>query len=292
VPVLPLPAPPPVPPFVALMRRYCVDYTSRHDLTVCDEIMDPGYTLNMGGHRLAGRDGAYKTAAAQQFGQFPGLGLTVNQVICSGDRLALRFTEHGASVRHGGAQAAWGGIGLYRWDGRVLLENFVEQDYFGRRRQLAGGGPDRVEPPAVAPWDTAAVPPDPAAEEVVRAWLTAGDVTGVAGVTVDDGRGMGRLINVVRTEIDDLFSAGGHVAFHVCQHGTVIGREPPLNISGPGLLHVAGLVTVAGGRVTGGRVIRDRLGLLRRLAPRPRASGPAGPLPLAPSAGTSAGERP
>jgi hypothetical protein len=274
-------APPaaPVPPFVALMRRYCVDYTARHDLTVCDEIMDPGYTLNMGGHRVAGRDGAYKRAAAKQFAQFPGLGLTVNQVICSGDRLALRFTEHGASVRHGGARASWGGIGLYRWDGRVLLENFVEQDYFGRRRQLNGGGPDPVERPAVAPWDTAAVPPDPGAEEVVRAWLAAGDLTGVPGVTVDDGRGGGRLVSAEHTGISDLFSAGGYVAFHVCQHGTLIPGEPPFTIKGTGLLHVAGLVTVAGGRVTGGRVIRDRLGLMRRLVPRSPAASAAGERP-------------
>jgi hypothetical protein len=273
-PVPPEPAPPPPPPFVALMRRYCVDYTSRHDLSVCDEIMDPGYTLNMGGHRLAGRDSAYKPAAARQFGQFPGLGLTVNQVICSGERLALRFTEHGASARHGGAQAAWGGIGLYRWDGRVLLENFVEQDYLGRRRQLAGDGPDPVERPAVAPWDTEAVPPDPAPEAVVRAWLAAGDLTGVPGVTVDDGRGAGRLIDVVHTEVNDLFSAGDQVAFHVCQRGTLIPGEPPFTINGTGLLHVAGLVTVAGGRVTSGRVIRDRLGLSRRLAPRPPGERP------------------
>ena len=138
-------------PFVALMRRYCVDYTARHDLSVCDDIMVPGYTLHMGVHHLAGRDDAYKPAAAAQFRQFPGLCLTVNEIICSGDRLALRFTEHGASVRHDGARAAWGGVGLYRWDGQRLLENYVEQDYFGRRRQLAGDGPDPVEPPAVAP---------------------------------------------------------------------------------------------------------------------------------------------
>ena len=51
-------------PFVALMRRYCIDYTARHDLSVCDDIMDPGYTLHMGTHDLAGRDDAYKPAAA------------------------------------------------------------------------------------------------------------------------------------------------------------------------------------------------------------------------------------
>ena len=165
-------------PFVALMRRYCIDYTARHDLSVCDDIMVPGYTLHMGVHHLAGRDEAYKPAAAAQFRQFPGLCLTVNEIICSGDRLALRFTEHGASARHDGARAAWGGVGLYRWDGQRLLENYVEQDYLARRRQLAGGGPDPVEPPAVAPWDTRSVPADPAAEAVTRGWLAAGTSPG------------------------------------------------------------------------------------------------------------------
>src|SRR5262245_11924224 len=65
-------------------ERYCVDYTSRHDLSVCDDIMVPGYTLHMGVHELAGRDDAYKPAAAAQFRQFPGLCLTVNEIICSG----------------------------------------------------------------------------------------------------------------------------------------------------------------------------------------------------------------
>jgi hypothetical protein len=259
-------------PFVALMRRYCLDYTSRHDLTVCDEIMDPGYTLHMGGHHLAGRDEAYKPAASVQFRQFPGLGLTVNEIVCSGDRLALRFTEHGASVRHGGACAAWGGIGLYHWDGQVLLQNFVEQDYFARRRQLAGDGPDPVERPAVAPWDTVAAAADPAAEAAVREWLAAGDVTDVPGLTVDDGRPAGRIVAVTETEINDLFSAGDQVAFHVLQHGTLAGDDPEFGRDGPAELYLAGVVTVARGQVVTGRIIRDRLGLARRLAARPSSA--------------------
>src|SRR6185295_14500084 len=184
-------------PFVALMRRYCIDYIARHDLSICDDIMVPGYTLHMGVHHLAGRDEAYKPAAAAQFRQFPGLCLTVNEIICSGDRLALRFTEHGASVRHDGARAAWGGVGLYRWDGQRLLEN-------------------PVEPPAVAPWDTRSVRADLAAEAVVRGWLAAGDLT---GVTVDDGHPAHRLVAAGRTDISVLFSAGPRVAFHAVRHG-------------------------------------------------------------------------
>ena len=258
-------------PFVALMRRYCIDYTARHDLSVCDEIMVPGYTLHMGVHHLAGRDEDYKPAAAAQFRQFPGLCLTVNEIICSGDRLALRFTEHGASARHDGARAAWGGIGLYRWDGERLLENYVEQDYFGRRRQLAGDGPDPVEPPAVAPWDTRSVPADPAAEAVVRGWLAAGDLT---GVTVDDGQPPHRPMAAARTEVGVLFSAGPRVAFHAVQRGPLTGEDPRFTGEGEAMLYLAGVVRVDGSQVAGGRVITDRLGLLRRTAGDYRGSSP------------------
>jgi predicted ester cyclase len=258
-------------PFIALMRRYCIDYTARHDLSVCDDIMVPGYTLHMGVHDLAGRDDAYKPAAAAQFRQFPGLCLTVSEIVCSGGRLALRFTEHGASARHDGAPAAWAGIGLYRWDGQRLLENYVEQDYLARRRQLAEGRPDPVEPPAVAPWDTRSVPADLAAEEVVRAWLAAGDLS---GVTADDGRPPHRPIAVSRTDIGVLFSAGPRVAFHAVQHGPLTGEDPRFAGHGEAMLHMAGVVQVDGGRVTAGRVVTDRLGLLRRLVPRESMARP------------------
>src|SRR5437763_13760106 len=132
-------------PFVALIRRYCIDYTARHDLSVCDDIMVPGYTLHMGVHHLAGRDDAYKPAAAAQFRQFPGLCLTVNAIICSGDRLALRFTEHGASVRHDGARAAWGGDGeaMLHLAGvvRVAAGGRVITDRLGLLRRLTKAGP-------------------------------------------------------------------------------------------------------------------------------------------------------
>ena len=68
-------------PFVALMRRYVVDYTNSHDLAVCDEIMEPDYVLRMGPHVVAGRDEAYKPATRKQLEQFPGLGLTVHEVV-------------------------------------------------------------------------------------------------------------------------------------------------------------------------------------------------------------------
>ncbi|WP_219413508.1 nuclear transport factor 2 family protein [Pseudonocardia nigra] len=253
-------------PFVALIRRYVVDYTNRHDTSVCAEIMEPDYVLRMGPHVVAGRDGAYIPAAQAQFRQFPGLGLTVHEIVTNGERLAMRFSEHGASVRHGGAVAVWGGLGLYAWNGTRLTANLVEQDYLARRRQLASNGPDAVESPAPAPWDTTAEPVVPDAERLVRDWIADG-LPGEA-VRYDDGTA-GPKIDDVEVAVDDLFSAGDRVAFRITRRGHYLGgldELADLALGATAELHMVGLVTVSGGRVTGGRIVRDRLGLARALS--------------------------
>ncbi|MBL8270066.1 ester cyclase, partial [Steroidobacter sp.] len=220
---------------------------------------------------LSGRDTHYKPATQKQFDQFPGLGLTVNQLVTNGSRTCLRFSEHGASMRHKGALASWGGIGLYKWDGERLTENFVEQDYYSRRQQLASGRPKPVETPALAPWDTVAEPVNPAAESVVREVLERGDLTRLDGLDFDDawtGSPPQRVLQPDGATIDDLFSVGDRVAFRITQTGKLLddfaGAEPRF-VNTPVFLHMTGLVTVRDGRIVGGRVIRDRLGLLRRL---------------------------
>ncbi|WP_067650815.1 ester cyclase [Nocardia harenae] len=252
-------------PFVALMRRYVVEYTNRHDTAVCAQIMAPGYTLRMGAHVLRGRDEHYVPAAAAQFRQFPGLGLTVHEIVTNGSELALRFSEHGASIRHGGRRAAWSGIGLYRWDGTRLLENFVEQDYLSRRRQLAGGGPIPVPAPATAPWDERARPANPRAEAAVRAWIA----DGMPGGTVrrDDGTAGPRLRDANST-IDVLFSAGEAVAFRVTQVGAYDGGLPETGAERGARevrFHVVGLVHTEGDRVRGGHLVGNRLDVVREL---------------------------
>lgn len=271
-------------PFVALMRRYVVDYTNRQDTDVCAEIMEPDYTLRMGSHEVSGRDEAYIPASRKQFTQFPGLGLTVHEVISNGDRLALRFSEHGASLRHDGAAAAWTGLGLYRWNGTRLQDNSVEQDYLSRRRQLAAGEPATVGPPAVAPWDTPARAADPAAESVVRAWIAEGLAAGgppgfgssTAGTSLtwdDGGRGSDRAVLADPASIvDDLFSAGDAVAFRLTCHGRYAGGLDEVTDAPAGTaatLHLVGLVHVRHDQVASGHLVRDRLGMARALSPAP-----------------------
>lgn len=255
-------------PFVGLMRKYVVDYLVCGNTEVCAQIMEPDYVLHMGGHDLGPRDDVYVPAVARQLEQFPGLGMTVNELMCTGDRLAIRFTQHGASMRHDRRTAAWGGVGLYHWNGTRLTSNWALEDYHARRRQLdAGGVCNRIESPAAAPWDELPIPGDIGAEHVVRMWLTAGSIHGTPAVHFDDewtGQDPAALLDVTATVIDDLFAAGHRVAFHVTQNGTYSGGLGHDDLVGsPATLRSAGIVTVADDTIVSGRVIRDRAGLLR-----------------------------
>ena len=252
-------------PFVGLIRRYVLDYLACGDTSVCDEIMHPDFLLYMGGHELGPRDAVYVPAVAKQMEQFPGLCMTANEVMCNGDRLALRFSQHGASTRHDGHRAAWSGIGLYFWDGERLTANWALEDYYARRRQLAERTTNRLEAPAVAPWDELAEAEHPANEVLVRAWLSAGSIHGHTHVAFDDewdDQPCGPVIDVEHTTVDDLFSAGDRVAFHITQTGTYVGGAGKDDrIGAPATLRSAGIVMILDGAIASGRVIRDRSGL-------------------------------
>ena len=66
-------------PFVALMRRYCIDYTCSHDQSVCKEIMAPEYVVHMGG-QVYRRDEEYIPGVRALLEECPGLGLLVHEL--------------------------------------------------------------------------------------------------------------------------------------------------------------------------------------------------------------------
>ena len=257
-------------PFVALLKRYVIDYLQCQNPAVCAQIMEPDYMLYMGGSKLGPRDEVYIPAVVRQLEQFPGLGMTVNEIMLNGDRLAMRFSQHGASVRNDGRQAAWSGIGLYRWNGVKLTSNFAIEDYYSRKRQLSSGTSALVESPAVAPWDARVQDSDLAAEGTVRSWLEAGMSFVGQSVNVDDqGVHPAPLISVFATEIDDLFSAGSRVAFACTQTGVFLGglsKSAPDGVEVPCTLYSVGVVSVSADGVVSGRVIRERAGLERQIA--------------------------
>ena len=253
-------------PFVALMKLYVIDYLQCQNPAVCAQIMEPDYVLYMGGSNLGPRDKVYIPAVVRQLEQFPGLGMTVNEIMLNGDRLAMRFSQHGASVRHAGRQAAWSGIGLYRWNGAKLTSNFAIEDYYSRKQQLASGTSASVEFPAVAPWDARVQPSDTGAEAHIRAWLQAGMSFGGHQVRVDDeGVEPNPLITVAATVVDDLFSAGNRVAFACTQTGSYLGGLAKGSMGSPCTLYSVGVVEINADEIVSGRVIRERAGLERQL---------------------------
>ena len=227
-------------PFVKVMRTYCIDYTNSHDQSLYDEIMEPDYVVHISGFDLR-RDDGYKAAVKNIFGQAPGLGLVVHELLLNGDRLCMRFSEHAAMpTEHGPRLACWQGIGLYKWNGRRLTENYVEQDYFALRRQLTEGVPDALEPPHLDPWvTTEPVPADSANEAIVRDQLVAGRLVDMSG-----------LIEAGHVTVNDLFSAGPRVPFHVTVRGRYCGDldgVPASHHGTPVTVQVAGIADVVDG---------------------------------------------
>lgn len=250
---------------VQLLRRWVVDYFNSQDDAAAREFIAPDYSLRIGDHLFAGRDTQWLPAVRQQFELFPGMGMTVHQVVTSGDRVAVWFSEHGAT---GGRVAAWSGVAIYRSDGERLTGCVAQEDYTTRQRQLKSGVADPVEPPAAAPWDTVALPADPAAEAVVQRWLTQPWPITTPGVRCDDEHITGEPLRfeVESCEFTELFSSGPDVAFHAMQTGRCLGGLAGMPASDRQvLLHTNGILRVENGEVRSGRVIRDRGSLRARL---------------------------
>lgn len=257
-----------MPTSVQLARRWVVDYFNRHDAAAAREFTTPDYTLHIGEYTFAGRDAQWLPAVQKQMDTFPGLGMTVHQVLASAERAAVLFTQHGASGGGDGRRTCWSGVAIYRSNGRQLTGCVAQEDYQTRQRQLKSGVADVIDPPAPAPWDTTILPPDAQAEAVVRQWLTGSWPGSVAGVRCDDDHitGVPLAFAVEAGEITELFSSGPEVAFHVRQTGRYLGGLPGIQASPtPCVLHCNGIVRVQDGQVVSGRVIRDRVGLIAAL---------------------------
>ncbi len=259
-----------VSPLAAILRRYCFAYTATHDLSVCDDIMVEDYTLHMGDIDVRGRDENYKPAAGKQLRQFPGLGMSVHDLLITTERAALHFSEYGRSSVNG-TPAAWSGISTYRWNGTDrLVDCRVEQDYFARRRQLNSGTPDPVERPAHDPWVTSVEEPSAEVGKLVREWLKDGGISALPEGALDDeiSHAAERIVlDAPQVTVLDCVAGEARAAFHARATGTVTtwpgGDGSQLGATAS--VYYAGIVRVDGGSVTTARVISDRLAAERRL---------------------------
>lgn len=260
-------------PFVALMRRYCIDYTSAHDQSLTAELMSPDYEITISGRTMGMAD--YTGAVSAAYRRYPTLVLSVHDLVLSGDRLAMRFAEHGAAADDPDNVAVWAGLSLYRWDGEQLLTCRVEQDFLGRDEQTASGHTAPLEPPHPDPWATTRDRPrDEAAEDVVRGWLeqlAAAPATTLAdpGVHLLETGPSEPLLADQRLEVDDLFSAGDRVAAAITLTGSYVGGLDALGDDAhgaTGTLPATLVARIADDHVAEAWLVRDRWGLQRRIA--------------------------
>lgn len=255
-------------PQAQLLRGFASDFLTGHNPAVVAQIMDPAYCLSIGGHMFSGRDDQYLPATAAQLDQFPGLCVTVHDTIIGEDAVAMRFTEHGASNKHGGRVSTWGGVTLFRIENGKLRHGWAEEDYFARKRQLATGVPDAIRPPHPSPWDAEPQAPDAATEAAARQWLAAMPADPAIDEISAGGPRFATLVDIESREIDCLFTAGPRAGFHQTCQGRYTGGFADIDadrIGQPVTLRLAGMLTVAAGTVTNAQITADRLGLHRAL---------------------------
>lgn len=260
-------------PFVSLMRRYCIDYTSAHNQSVCDEIMADDYTVTISGRAL-GMD-EYRRAVSAAYERYPTLMLSTHELLLSGDRLAMRFSEHGATAQPPKSVAVWQGISLYRWDGDRLKSCRVEQDFLGRDAQGSTGTAAQLEAPHPDPWATTReLPRDREAESLIRRWIS--DMADAPSEAIGDertsllefGSSAQPLLVEQEVSIDELFSAGSSVAAAITITGSYDGGLAELDDSirgAVGVMPATLIADVEGGSIREVKMVRDRWGLVRRL---------------------------
>jgi hypothetical protein len=249
------------------IRRYVFGFVNSHDFSVCRDLMSDDYTLHMGDSEVVGREGDYIPAVRHQIDQFPDMGMTIHDVITDGDHVVLHFSEHGRSCD--GLVAAWPGVSIYRFDGTHLVECWVEQDHYSRRKQLTERSALPLLPGSTAPFSGHAAQPSAAADAAVRRWL--GDISQwpPAGVEPDPGPHSRPSVALDNAEVipNVVVAAGDRVAFHATVWGDYRGSLEGADASRPTRLplHVAATASVRAGHIEVDYIATNRVAFLRRL---------------------------
>jgi hypothetical protein len=252
---------------VDAIRRYVFGFVNSHDFSVCRELMSDDYLLHMGDSEVVGREAAYIPAVQHQIDQFPDMGMTVHDVITDGDHAVLHFSEHGRT--RDGLVAAWPGVSIYRFDGTHLVECWVEQDHYSRRKQLTERRPLPLPPASTAPFSGHALQPSVETDAVVRRWLSDISSWPPAGVEPDPGPHSRPSVELNRAEVvpNVIVATSGRVAFHATVWGDYQGSLPDVEPS-PGSrvpLHTSGIASVREGHMEIDYMATNRIALLRRL---------------------------
>ena len=82
-------------PLSLLLRGFCVDWIAGAQEQAASKFLAPTYTAHVGGVTFAGLE-QYIPAVLGQLHTYPGLSLTVHDVLLGDEGIAMVFSEHGA----------------------------------------------------------------------------------------------------------------------------------------------------------------------------------------------------
>jgi steroid delta-isomerase-like uncharacterized protein len=131
----------------ALVRRYWQEASRRGLLAVMEEFLAPDVVshppASASPEPVRGLD-AFKQFIAGQFGAFPDMAVTVEDLIAEGDRVAARVTTRGThegelmGLPPTGRRVEWSGISMTRHANGRIVEQWGEFDAMGLLQQLSG----------------------------------------------------------------------------------------------------------------------------------------------------------
>src|ERR687885_1490429 len=81
---------------IALVRRYVEEFVDRSNFDISDEIFAPNFVRYDAGPDRVSRVEDLKHFFAMLHAGFPGFQSTIEDLLSEGDKVALRFTFHGA----------------------------------------------------------------------------------------------------------------------------------------------------------------------------------------------------
>jgi predicted ester cyclase len=250
----------------SILRRYAHAFVNAHDFAVCREVMAPEYVLHVGGDTCRGRDAEYIPAVRQQFDQFPTLCFSVHDLVTDGTFAALLFSESGTSLRYPGCQAAWIGVSVYRREGDRLAECWVEQDYYGRRKQLSSGIAAPLRTVSLDPWGTVARAPSQQTAGLVENWLDSTTSWPPAEGDWNPGSPGERLqLDINDYTLNVMFTAGDRAAFNATVRGVYRGGLADLPTGTEVETYIAALLTTHHGRIVSAVGVDNRLAVQRQL---------------------------
>jgi steroid delta-isomerase-like uncharacterized protein len=125
----------------AIVRKLFDEWINKKNLAAIDEMVTSNYVSHEGGEDVTAE--GTKRFLAGVFTSFPDIHVTVEDIVCEGDKVVVRNTWRGADKGGFGGMPPTGksvvieGIVMWRIENGKLAERWAVLDYRGLMRQLS-----------------------------------------------------------------------------------------------------------------------------------------------------------